>query len=112
VAGHQVVQHLAVRLQNPLGQQGGGGDHQHAAGLGRDLGQRLIQQDAEVAVSNPAGLEVLAVGVGAKLQHERAPWFRAPQHRQSGYPAAVVPSVASIVGARERDTTRINRMHP
>jgi hypothetical protein len=27
-------------------QQGGGGDHQHAAGLGRELGERLIEQDA------------------------------------------------------------------
>src|SRR6266545_497909 len=69
VAGDQLVQHLAVRLGDLVIQEGGGGDHQHAAGLGCDLGQRLIQQDAEVAVGDPAGLELLTVGVWAKPSH-------------------------------------------
>jgi hypothetical protein len=64
VAGHQVVQHPAVRLGDLAVEQGCRGDHQHAAGLGRDLGERLIQQDAQVAVADPAGLQVLAVAVG------------------------------------------------
>jgi hypothetical protein len=60
---------LPVRLGDLVVQQGGGGDHQYAAGLGRDLGERLIEQDAEVAVGDPAGLELLAVGVGTKPPH-------------------------------------------
>jgi hypothetical protein len=87
VAGQQVVQHPAVRLGDLAVQQGGGGDHQHTTGLGRSLGQRLIQQDAQVAVGDPAGLQVLAVAVGAKRQHGRAPWVPASPCR-SGYPAA------------------------
>ncbi len=66
MAGQQPVQHLAVRLRDLLGQQGGRGDHQHAAGLGCDLGERLIQQDDQVAVSHPAGPELLTIGVRAK----------------------------------------------
>jgi hypothetical protein len=69
MAGQQLVQHLAVRLWDLLGQQGGRGDHQHAAGLRCDLGEWLIQQDGQVAVSHPAGPQLLAVGVGAKPPH-------------------------------------------
>jgi hypothetical protein len=43
--------------------------------LGRDLGERLIQQDGQVAVGDPAALELLAVGVGAEPSH---------LHRSSG----------------------------
>src|SRR6266567_4970358 len=99
MAGHKLVQHLAVRLANLLVQQGRGGDHQHAAGLGGDLGERLIEQDAEVAVGDPAGLELLAVGVGAKPPHlhrSSGSTFRAP-----GYPAA-----AAVPRLPRRGTSR------
>lgn len=66
--------------------QGGGGDHQHAAGLGRDLGERLIQQDTQVAAGDPARLQVLAVAVGAKRQHGRAPWSEPPLGDQATRP--------------------------
>jgi hypothetical protein len=60
--------------------------------LAGDLGERLIQQDAQAAVSNPAGLELLAVGIGAKPPHLRrssGSTLPAP-----GYPAAVTRSPA------------------
>jgi hypothetical protein len=72
MAGEQVVQHLAVRLRDLAVEQGGGGDYQHPAGLRRQLGQGLVQQDAQVTVINPAGVELLAVGVGAKPTHQRS----------------------------------------
>ena len=79
MAGHQLVQQLAVRLGDLLVQQRGGSDHQHAAGLGCELDERLIQQDSQVAVVDPAGLELLAVSVGAKLGH----WQDSPVSHES-----------------------------
>jgi hypothetical protein len=79
MAGQQVVQHLPVRLGDLAVQQGGGGDHEHAAELGCGLGQGLVEQDTEVAVADPAGLESLTKGVGAKTSHPR----RAPSHRMT-----------------------------
>jgi hypothetical protein len=66
-------EHLAAICT--AGNKRGGGDHQHVAGLGRDLGERLVQQYGQVAVGHPAGLELLTVGVGAKPPHKRAPRF-------------------------------------
>jgi hypothetical protein len=48
-------------------QQRGGGDHQHASGLGVVDG--WVEQQAEVAVRHPAGLQDLAVRVCAELRH-------------------------------------------
>ncbi len=71
-------------------QQDGRGDHQHAAGLGRESGQRLVKQDARVALSDPAGLELLVVGVWAKPPHLHR--FSGSTLRAPGYPAATAPS--------------------
>src|SRR6266699_304213 len=99
MAGQQLVQDLSLGLRGLLVQQDGRGDHQHAAGLGCDLGERLIQQDAEVAVSDPAGLELLAVGVGAKPPH---------LHRSSGstFRAPGFPAAAAVPRLPRRGTSR------
>ena len=64
--GHKLVQHGAVRLWHGGMQQCGGGDHQYTRRLGV-VGRVNVQ--AEVAVRHPAGLQDLAVRVGAKLRH-------------------------------------------
>jgi hypothetical protein len=49
-------------------QQRAGGDYQHPAGLGLAR-RRGGQQQPQVAVGDPPGVEDLAVGVAAKLAH-------------------------------------------
>jgi hypothetical protein len=66
VAGQQLVQHGAVRLRHDRMQERGRGDHQHPGTLSV-LGR--VEQQAEVAVRHPAGLQDLAVDVGAELIH-------------------------------------------
>jgi hypothetical protein len=61
---HQLVDQAARRLRNPRVQQRGRGDDQDGAGLGF-AGGSWRQQQAEVAVGDPAGLQGLAEGVGA-----------------------------------------------
>jgi hypothetical protein len=65
VAGHQLIQHGAVRLRDCRVQQRGRRHHQHLGGFGSGW----VQAQAEVAVRHPAGLQDLAVGVGAELCH-------------------------------------------
>ncbi len=43
-------------------------------GSGGDLGERLVEQDGQVAVADPAGLEPLAVGVGPSRRTPAPPW--------------------------------------
>ena len=76
-------------------QQRGRGNHQHPGTLavaGR------VQQQAEVAAADPAGLQDLAVGVDAKLPQWPAPgaggWGGAP-----GYPANAPPSWGALPSA-------------
>jgi hypothetical protein len=66
VARQQLVQHGAVRLRHNRMQQRGGGDHQHT---GRPRVVVRVEAQAEVAVRDPAGLQDLAVRVGAELRH-------------------------------------------
>jgi hypothetical protein len=67
-------------------QQRGWGDDQDGAGLGF-AGGSWRQQQAEVAVGDPAGLQGLAEGVGAELVHCPPPDFLAMDAAGSGYPA-------------------------
>jgi hypothetical protein len=53
VAGHQLVQHGAVRLRHDWRQQRGRGDHQHTGRLGVMVDR--VQVQGEVAVRYPAG---------------------------------------------------------
>jgi hypothetical protein len=62
VAGQERIQHGAARLQHDWMQQRGRGDHQHT-------GRVAVVGRVEVAVRQPAGLQDLAVGVGAELRH-------------------------------------------
>jgi hypothetical protein len=66
-----------VRLRDFLVQQRCRGDHQHAAGLGRDLSQGLIEQDAKVAVSDSAGC---SSGVGSGVNVRRLPDSQVNDH--------------------------------
>jgi hypothetical protein len=59
VAGEQLVDQAAGRLGNPRVQQRGWGDDQDGAGLGL-AGGSWWQQQAEVAVGDPAGLQDFA----------------------------------------------------
>jgi hypothetical protein len=69
-AGQQLIQHGAVRLRHNRTQQRSRGDNQHLGSLGV-LGR--VKQQAEVAVRRPAGLQDLAVRVGAELRHCPSP---------------------------------------
>jgi hypothetical protein len=68
MAGDQLVEQAAGRLGDAGVEQRGRGDNQDAAGLGL-AGRGWGQQQAEVAVGNPAGLQGLAERVGAELVH-------------------------------------------
>src|SRR6266498_3712387 len=61
-----------------------------AARLRRDLGERLVEQDAEVAVSDPAELELLAVGIRAQAAARALLGSRLPGYRAT--PAVVARS--------------------
>jgi hypothetical protein len=67
VAGEQLVDQAAGRLGNSGVQQAARANDQDGAGLGFAGGR--WQQQAEVAVVDPARLKELAEGVGAKLVH-------------------------------------------
>jgi hypothetical protein len=71
VPGEELVDHAAGRLGYPRVQQRGRGDDQDGAGL-ELAGGSWGQQQTEVAVGDPAGLQDLAVGVDVELPH----WFR------------------------------------
>jgi heme-degrading monooxygenase HmoA len=64
VAGHQFLQHGAVRLRHGGMQQRGRDNHQHTGAL--DV---VGKAQAEVTVRHPARLQHLAMGVCAELHH-------------------------------------------
>jgi hypothetical protein len=66
-------------------QQRGRGDDQDGAGLGF-AGGSWGQQQAEVAVGDPARLQELPEHIRAKLVHCPAPAFLASMLGESGYP--------------------------
>jgi hypothetical protein len=66
-------------------QQRGRGDDQDGAGLGL-AGGSWGQQQAEVAVGDPARLQELPEHIRAKLVHCPAPAFLASMLGESGYP--------------------------
>jgi hypothetical protein len=68
VAGEQRIDQAAGRLGNIWVQQRGRGDDQDRAGLGL-AGGSWRQEQAEVAVGDPAGRQRLAERVGAELIH-------------------------------------------
>src|SRR5829696_4725671 len=68
MAAEQLVEQAAGRLGHAGVEQRGRGDDQHGAGLGL-AGWGWGQLQAEVAVTDPAGLEHIAEGVGTKLLH-------------------------------------------
>jgi hypothetical protein len=72
VAGEQLIDQAPVGLGNPGVQQGGWGDDQDGAGLGF-AGGSWRQQQAEVAVGDPARLQHLAERVRAELVHGPPP---------------------------------------
>ena len=80
VAGEQLVDQAAGRLGNPRVQQRGRGDDQDGAGLGL-AGGSWRQQQAEVAVGDPARLQDLAERVRAELVH--CPTLRLPRDGRS-----------------------------
>jgi hypothetical protein len=86
VAGEQLIHQVPVGLGNPWMQQGGRGDDQDGPGLELASGS-WRQQQAEVAVRDPARLQDLAEGVRAQLATARllgsSRWMLAG----SGYPA-------------------------
>jgi hypothetical protein len=100
VAGHQLVQQGAAWLGDAGVQQRGRRHHQHPAGA---LVAGWVQQQAEVAVRHPAGLQDLAVGIGAELCHWPAPaagWVghqaTRPTRRAGGAPSRLrLPAAAA-----------------
>jgi hypothetical protein len=68
MAGDQLIELASGGLGNAGMQQRGRGDDEDGAGLGF-AGWGWGELSAEVAVADPAGLEELAEGVGAKLRH-------------------------------------------
>src|SRR5215207_5757308 len=68
MAAEQLVEQAAGRLGHAGVEQRGRGDDQHGAGLGL-AGWGWGQLQAKVAVTDPAGLEHIAEGVGTKLLH-------------------------------------------
>jgi hypothetical protein len=85
VAGEQLVDQAPGRPGNPRMQQPGRGDDQDGAGLGF-AGGSWRQQQAEVTVADPAGLQSLAERVGAELVHSRLPPSSRWTLAGTGYP--------------------------
>jgi len=86
VAGEQLVDQAAGRLGDPRAQQRGRGDDHDGAGLGF-AGGSWRQQQAEVAVADPARLQDLPERIRAKLVHCPTPAFLAWMLGEGGYPA-------------------------
>src|SRR5215218_2885461 len=86
VAGDQRIHQASLGLGNSRMQQGGRGDDQDGAGLGFASGS-WRQQEAEVAVGDPARLQHLTERVRAELVHSPPPVVLAMDARGPGYPA-------------------------